>query len=175
MSLAKLENLFSHTHTHTLRKTTMNTIKAVRATIKLGKEEIDAFQLPDGSYVLSAKQITEIIGIRHSRVAQIIATKHGKGYARQGLDFADFLPIKFVSELGRHTGYTLAQVMFVWQYQCFKGNERAYALVMSCGTEALERRCSIAFGVPRSEQELSERFQVQKSGILNLDCWTDAL
>jgi hypothetical protein len=42
-------------------------------------------------------ETTELVGIRHSRVAQILESKEAQALAGQGLDFAHFSPIKFNS------------------------------------------------------------------------------
>ena len=57
---------------------------------------------------MSAKQVTGAIGIRHSRVAQISATKQVQNLTGQGLQVADFSPEKLVcSDSGNISGYTL--------------------------------------------------------------------
>ena len=108
-------------------------------------------------------------------MAQILESKEAQALAGQGLDLSHFSPIKFNSSVGKHLGYTLAQVMFVWQYEAFKGNQKAFALVMACGVESLERRFDTAFGILRTEEERNERFQIRFDGILSRHFWTDSI
>jgi hypothetical protein len=39
-----------------------NSDKAKRATVAIGSSEVDAFQMPDGSYCMSQAQVAECIG-----------------------------------------------------------------------------------------------------------------
>jgi hypothetical protein len=147
-------------------------IKAVRAKIKLGDIELDVFELPDGDYRLSAKQITDAIGIRHSRVAEICATEQGQSLIHQGIQVADFTKIS--SDVGNISGYSIQAAMFVWQYEAAKGNTKAFALINACLVETIERRADSAFGVQRSEDERNQRLKARIKGKIerrNLTDW----
>ena len=152
------------------------TIKAVRAQIKLGDIDLDVFQLPDGSYRMSAKQVTGAIGIRHSRVAQISATKQVQNLTGQGLQVADFSPEKLVcSDSGNISGYTLEVASIVWQFEAAKGNELAQALSFACVVESLERRADAAFGVQVSEEERQAKLALRVKSKATRRKYTDVL
>lgn len=151
------------------------TIKAIKATIKLGNTDLDVFQLPNGEYAWAAKHITDAIQIRHSRVAQISATKQAQSLIGQGLEVADFSPKKLIFDGGRASGYSTEIAFFVWQYEAIKGNELAQSLVFACGAESLERRADAAFNIKRSEEERNQRFVSRRDGILSRSFWTDCI
>ena len=56
-----------------------NTIKAIRATIKLGDIELEGFQKPDGSYGLGVNNLRESLNV-------LLTDKTGKKYAQPLLD-----------------------------------------------------------------------------------------
>jgi hypothetical protein len=153
----------------------MTIIKATRATITLGNIELDVFQLLDGSYRWSANQITKAIDIRHSRVAEICASKQAQSLIGEKFQVADFSPKKLNSDVGNISGYTTEVAFFVWQYESCKGNVLAQALVFASGVEVLERRADAAFDVIRTEEERNTRFQLRFDGILSRNFWTDVI
>jgi hypothetical protein len=152
-----------------------STVKAVRATITLGDIEIEVYQLPCGKYIWGATHITNAIGIRHSRVAEICATKQAQSLASKGIGVADFSSISVITDIGKGKGYSTEVAYFVWQYEAFKGNELAAALVFASGVEVLERRADAAFGKIRTEQERNERFIIRRDGIVSRHFWTDCI
>lgn len=154
---------------------TKNVVKAVRATILLGDIELDVFQLPDGSYLSSAKQITDIVGLEHQRFAQILRSKEFQSLIPKGLDFTHFSTKKFVSNSGKHSGYTLAEVILIWQYAAFKGNRKAFALVVACGIESLEIRADHVFNVIRSLDEKNQLLSLRVQSKFTRRTLTDAI
>lgn len=150
-------------------------IKAVRATITLGDIELEVYQLPCGKYIWGATHITKAIGIRHSRVAEICATKQAQYLASKGVGVADFSSTPVSTDIGKGKGYSTEVAFFVWQYEAFKGNELAVALVFSSGVEALERRADAAFGTLRKEEERNQRFITRRDSILSRNFWTDCI
>jgi hypothetical protein len=152
-----------------------NTIKAIRATIALGDVELEVYQLPCGKYLLGATHITSAIGIRHSRVAQISATKYAQALTGKGIGVADFTSTPVITDIGKGKGYSIEVAFFIWQYEAFKGNELAAALTFASGVEALERRADAAFGKIRTEQERNDRLIIRRDGIISRHFWTDCI
>lgn len=154
----------------------MTTIKASKATVLLGDTTLNVFLLPDGKTLKwSAKHITDAISIRHSRVAEICATKQAQILTSKGIEVADFSPISLVFEGGKASGYSTEVAFFIWQYEAFKGNELAQALVFASGVETLERRAYDAFSILQSEEDMNQRFIARKDSILQRHFWTDAI
>ncbi len=91
----------------------LSTQKAILAEVQIGNTTVEGFQLPNGQYLLSVKQATELIGIRSYRFSQICATEEAQSLIGSGLDLSHFSPIKFNSSYAKHSGCTLAQVMFM--------------------------------------------------------------
>jgi hypothetical protein len=155
---------------------TTQVIKATRATITLGDIELDVFQLPDGSYRWSANQITKAIDIRHSRVAQISASNQAQSLIGERFQVAHFSPTKLkCDDSGNISGYTTEVAFFVWQYESYKGNILAQALVFASGVEVLERRADAAFNVIRTEEERNQRHIIRVDGIVSRHFWTDVI
>jgi hypothetical protein len=154
----------------------MTTIKAIRATIKLGDIELDVFQLPDGSYRWSSKNITEAINIRHSRVAQIWTSKQGQRLMGKRFEKADFSPTKLTTnDCGNISGYSTDVAFFIWMYEAVKGNKLAKGLIIASATESLERRADRAFGVTRTEDERNKRLAQRTMNVARVRTLEDAI
>jgi hypothetical protein len=137
----------------------MSTTKASRAVITLGDIQLDVFQLPDESYRWSAKNITEAINIRHSRVAQICSSKQAQSLIGSKFEVADLSPIQLSSDVGNISGYSTEVAFFIWQYESMNGNKIAQSIVFASGVEALERRADAAFGIQRTEEARNLRIK----------------
>ena len=142
--------------------------KAKRATVAIGSSQVDAFQMPDGSYCMSQVQVAECIGTTPQNASNFLRSKAFK--ALRGGESTDqsFETIE-VESSQQTTGGTrinavpLDVVWDFWLYQCSRGNKQAYNLLAALGLESLERRFDAAFGVERSEGErdalLTQRLQ----------------
>lgn len=145
-----------------------NSDKAKRATVAIGSSEVDAFQMPDGSYCMSQAQVAECIGTTPQNASNFLRSKAFK--ALRGGESTDhsFETIE-VESSQQATGGTrinavpLDVVWAFWLYQCSRGNKQAYNLLAALGLESLERRFDAAFGVERSESDrealLAQRLQ----------------
>lgn len=136
--------------------------KAKRAPVTIGPLEVEGFQMPDGSYRMSQAQAAECIGTTPQNASNFLRSKAFK--ALQGTESTDqsFGAIE-VESSQQVTGGTrinalpLGVVWAFWLYQCSRGSKQAYKLLAALGTESLERRFDIAFGVQRSEADYDTR------------------
>lgn len=138
-------------------------IKAKRATVTIGNLTVDAFMLPDGSYRMSQTQASECISddtvyARNFLISKPFKSIRSEGYTPETFDVE---PTKSVRGQTRIQGWTLDIVYAYWVYRCFKGNKSAFSLVITLGSESLERRFDNAFGVIRTEQERNDRLSQQ--------------
>jgi hypothetical protein len=150
-----------------------NSDKAKRATVAIGSSEVDAFQMPDGSYCMSQAQVAECIGTPQN-ASNFLRSKAFK--ALRGGESTDqsFETIE-VESSQQATGGTrinavpLDVVWAFWLYQCSRGNKQAYNLLAALGLESLERRFDAAFGVERRESDrnalLTQRLQADLSAL----------
>ncbi|NET61500.1 MAG: hypothetical protein F6K47_36885, partial [Symploca sp. SIO2E6] len=137
-------------------------IRAARASVQIGSQQIDGFMLPDGSYRMSQAQVAQAVDKPPVNALRFLGSKAIKSLLGQG--YTDYTPeqIEIESEEGkrgqsRFNALPLEVATAYWVNQCFQGNKQALALVMALATETLERRFDNAFGVSRTETERNER------------------
>ncbi|HEY9653663.1 MAG TPA: hypothetical protein V6C95_23580 [Coleofasciculaceae cyanobacterium] len=134
-------------------------IKATRATVQIGSLEVDGFMLPDGAYRMSQSQASECIGddavyARNFLRSRTLKSFKGEGYTPETFEVD---PEGQTRGQTRIQGWSLEIVFAYWVYRCFKGNKQAFSLVLALGSETLERRFDVAFGITRTENEWNER------------------
>ena len=134
-------------------------IKATRANVQIGSLEVDGFMLPDGSYRMSQTQVAECIGddavyARNFLRSKTLKALKGETYTPETFDVD---PVSQARGQTRIQGWSLEIVFAYWVYRCFKGNKRAFSLVLALGSESLERRFDNAFGVTRTLDERQEQ------------------
>ncbi|MEM8806867.1 MAG: hypothetical protein AAGF01_12640 [Cyanobacteria bacterium P01_G01_bin.38] len=132
--------------------------KATRATVQIGLLEVDAFQLPDGSYRMSQTQAAEIIGRPEINARRFLGSKGikillGKGYTPDSIEVESTQGQRGGT---RFNALPLEVVTAYWVSQCSQGNKQALALVMSLAIESLERRFDSAFGIQHTEAEYNQ-------------------
>ena len=134
-------------------------VRAVRASVQIGSLTVDGFMLPDGSYRMSQTQAAECIGDDPVYARNFLGSKEGKAILGEG-----FTPETFeVNPTGQARGQTrirgwpLSVVYAYWIYRCYRGVKPAFDLAVALGTETLERRFDLAFGVTRTETERNEQ------------------
>ena len=137
----------------------MSTIKAIRATIKLGDIQIDGYQLPDGIYKVSTQTFKETLN-------SLIGNSTGKKYLKPILGAS-----KSIVENVKIEGYNRSITMYgldtfseVVAAYAQLGNQRAIAILVACMSESLERRFDHAFGVQRTEEERNDRLIARLKG-----------
>ena len=150
------------------------TIKAVRATIKLGDIELDVFQLPDGTYRYDYQFLADIIG----RDKTILSNKKSP-YALQNILGKD--KTEWNTKLGGISkGYTYnsissSSLLKVFSVFSSLGHENVVNLLLACAEEALERRADSAFNVVRSEEERNSKLAARIQGKQTRRKLTDAI
>lgn len=154
-----------------------------RAQVPLGSIDLEGFRLPDGSYRMSQSQAAQLVGKQARGIFDFLKSKTFKrlqGEALGGFDFlpqaeaeAVYRPDEFVVEIGpegsqgqtRIRGVHLEVVALYWQWECYRGNKQAFALMVALVAESLERRFDTAFGVERSDADRDEQMS-QRMGQL---------
>jgi hypothetical protein len=148
------------------------TIKASRVTILLGEIPVNVYQMPDASYRLSGRNVTDAIGEDHNTLARFYGVKSlkdlpGAGLERDkisaGKEGSPFIPV------------VIEDATRFWFDRSKKGNALAGAIVEAALIEAIERRADKAFGKARSEEEYNDRFKSRMDGILTRRSLTDAV
>lgn len=154
-------------------------IKATRATVRIGSLTVDGFMLPDGSYRMSLTQTAGSVGKPARSTFDFLKSKALKRLLSEAKGTFDFLPEdaitaissdtytvdQFLVDIGgeenqgetRIRGVPLEIVILYWHWESFRGNKQAFFLVTGLATETLERRFDTAFGVTRSEADWDER------------------
>ena len=72
-------------------------IKATRASVRIGALEVDGFMLPDGSYRMSQTQVAEAVGLSKRNVSDFLRSKALKRLLQEAGGTFDFLPEDTVS------------------------------------------------------------------------------
>ena len=148
------------------------TIKAERATILLGDIPINVYQMPDGSYKLSGRNVTDAIGEDDKTLPRSYGVKSLKDLPGAGLDCpklnagkegVPFYPVSF------------NDASIFWHGMSKKGNKIADQIIQAALIESIERRADAAFGVQRSEEERNQRFKARVDGIATRRTLTDAI
>jgi len=155
--------------------------KAKRATVEIGQQPVDGFQMPDGSYRMSQTQAAECVGKPQRNAGRFLESKgikalRGEGYTPDSIEVD-------APEQGRgqarFNALPLDVVSAYWLWEASKGNQQAIALCYALMTETLERRFDAAFGVERSDRDrdalLAQRLQADLSALGDAYAEPDAL
>ncbi|NEP14438.1 MAG: hypothetical protein F6J86_16885 [Symploca sp. SIO1B1] len=134
-------------------------IRATRASVQIGSQEVDGFMLPDGSYRMSQTQAAECMGKPEINARRFLASKAiksllGEGYTPDSIEIESDEQLRGQS---RFNALPLEVVTAYWFTQASQGNKQALSLVWALLTESLERRFDSAFGITRTETERQER------------------
>jgi hypothetical protein len=140
------------------------TVKAVRATIKIGDIELDCYQMPDREYRMSKTQICQVVNLNPKRLSEIFELKHLQALLPQGFQLSE-VSIKSTVEgsKGKADLLPLSYAALLWS-EVPEGK----ALTQSCVIETLERRADQAFGIKRSEEERNDRLAQR---VIHADGW----
>jgi hypothetical protein len=148
------------------------TTKAIRANVTLGDIELDVFQLPDGSYQISQSQTCLAVNKPPKRMVELTRSEKGQILIQSGFEKG----LKVKVEGSKPVNLVPLEVAFqFWVLELAIGNQDALALVVACGTEALERRADNAFGVVRDEEERNERLKARTQSKLTRRTLTDSI
>lgn len=149
-----------------------NTTKAVRATIQLGMISLEVFQLPNGEYRLSQRQVAKAVGKGESNVRSFLKSNALEALPFKGLTFAQ------IGVEGKRAWFNAVPIELAtayWGKEAMGANTSALMLVVACAAEAIERRADVAFGVKRDEAEREERLKARMQGKRVRRSFTDAI
>ena len=163
------------------RRMNNDTVRAVRATIKLGSISLDVFQLPDGEYRLSQSQVLAIIDAPNNWITRLVNSggtdrvKYLQGRGFTGLQRK--VEFKEDGARGAKTAKTLSipDSVLVWRWFDKQGNEKAEAIIDACAIESIERRADIVFGVQRTEDDYQAKMKARIDGKTMRRLLTDAI
>ena len=162
------------------------TIKAVRAQIFLGDIPLNVYQMPDGTYRLAGRNVTDAINEDHKTLTRVFGVKSLKELqtltetAKTGEERSKGLAQESVTSVKAETGESFVPIPLevasrYWYIFSQKGNEAAESLVLACLIESIERRADAAFGIQRTEAERNQRLQQRLEGKATRYEWTDAI
>lgn len=134
---------------------TNQTVKAKREVILLGNLQLNVFQLPNGTYLLSQTQTADSIAEDEISVRRFL-----KSDSPEALPYKGFTPDKLAVEgtKTRINGIPIPLAVAYWTKEAASGNSVAARLLGACAIESIERRADKAFGVSRTEDHYNERF-----------------
>lgn len=145
--------------------------KAIRVSIKLGDIPLNVYQMPDGTYKLAGRNVTDAIGEPKNSLTQKMGVKSLKA-----LPHADLACPSIKAESGESfTPIAIEDAALYWGIMSDLGNKKATAILVACTVEAIERRADHALGIEREEKERNERAKLRMSRLLARSNWTDAL
>lgn len=139
-------------------------IKAIKVTIRLGLIEIDVYQLPNGNYCLSQVQITTIVGLGESSFRHFLESKSPEAMPHKGFRSARLVTND--SNNVRPKAVPIAVAVAFWTKESIRGNIEASRLLGACAVETIERRADKAFGKVVTDQQYNDRFQVTRESII---------
>jgi hypothetical protein len=152
-----------------------DTVKATKATIKLGNIELDCFLMPNGDYRMSVGQAANACNLDPKRVPEIWERKDVKALLGEALKVPEFI-IKMKVEtsggLQQASLIALNHVALLWRKS---GTEEGNCLGDACVIESLERRADAAHGKQRTEEERNQRLVRRAKGIKARRTLTDAI
>jgi hypothetical protein len=152
-----------------------NTKKAQRAQITLGDILINVYLMPDGTYKLAGKNVTDAIGVQHKSLVESMGVRSLKALPNADLSLGDKSG-SVKSETGESfIPVSLEDAITYWVKMAEKSNAHAIAILAACAIEALERRADSAFGKLRTEDERNQRLLLRKQRILARREWTDVV
>jgi hypothetical protein len=136
--------------------------KARRHIVEIGREAVDGFQMPDGTYRMS--QASAASSIEESPVYALRFLSSRDSKALLGERYTDYKPeqVELESSPGKRgqsriNALPLEVVSAYWLYRAHRGNRKALTLCLALMTESLDRRFDSVFGVSRSEVEYNQR------------------
>ena len=127
--------------------------------------------MPDGSYNLAGRNVTDAIGEVNTNLMRFFSVKSLKDLP--GID-PSLMQVK--AKTGESfIPVAIADATKYWRDRSKKGNVIADAIIDAVLIEAIERRADAAFGVQRSEEERNQRFKARVDGIATRRTLTDAI
>lgn len=172
-----LEAIQGASNLSTNKKVTMNnnSTKAQRAQVTLAGIPLNVYLLPNGSYRLAGRSVTDAIGIQHKSLVEIMGVKSLKHLPGADLSLGDKSG-SIKAETGESfIPVSLDDAVTYWGIMATKGNIQAVALLTACAAEALERRADAVFGKLRNDDEREQRAQLRRTRLFARRQWTDII
>jgi hypothetical protein len=145
--------------------------KAIRVQIYLGDIPLYVYQLPDGTYNLAGRNVTDAIDSPKNSLSQKLKVKSLKELPHANPN---------LSQIQANTGEKLIPVSIedavaYWGIMANKGNQKATDILVACAIEAIERRADKALGKQRTEEERNARMKARIEGKQTRLSLTDAI
>jgi hypothetical protein len=148
-----------------------STVKAVRGSIQVGDITINVYLLPDGSYRLAGRNVTDAIGEAANSLLRICSVKSLKD-----LPHADLSLLQVKSNTGESfVPVAIEDAVAYWAAMSNAGHKLATALLQALAIESIERRADVTFGRIVSEFERNERIKLRMQTIATRNELEDAI
>ena len=112
------------------------TVKAQRATIRIGELEVEGFMLPDGSDRMSPTQAASCVDKDESNARKFFSSKAvkrllGEGYTPGKNELIEIEATEQPRGQTRFRPLTLDEVIAFWTWETHRGNKKALALTFA--------------------------------------------
>jgi hypothetical protein len=145
--------------------------KAQRAKVLVAGMEMNVYLMPDATYRLAGRNVTDAIDMEHKSLGRIMGVKSLKA-----LPGADLTLGQVKAETGESfIPVSLEDAITYWGIMATKGNKEALALISALAIESLERRADTAFNRQRTEEEYEFRTELRRKRIVTRYLWTDQI
>jgi hypothetical protein len=138
------------------------TIKAERVVIELGSIPLNVYQLPDGSYRLSGRNVTDAVKEDNNTLSRFYGVKSLNDLPNADLER---YRVNTGKEGSPFSPVAIQDAAVYWGNCSQKGNALAAAILVACAIESIERRADKAFGKTRSEEEYNARMKARIEGM----------
>lgn len=148
-----------------------NTIKAQREKIDIAGIEVFGYLLPDNTYALSGRNVTDAISEEHKSLTRQMNVKSLKDLPHHDLSLGQIKSITGESFIPVH----IEDAVEYWYLMSVKGNKKASALLKALAIESIERRFDRAFGKVVTEQERDLKLAERYRRLQTRRDWTDII
>lgn len=147
------------------------TIKAQREKIDIAGIEIFGYLLPDNTYALSGRNVTDAIEVQHKSLVEKFRVKSLKSLPHNDSSLGEVKAVtgeKFIP-------VSIEDAVEYWYLMSMDGNKRAAALLRALAIESIERRFDRAFGKVVTEQERDLKLAERYRRLQTRRDWTDVI
>lgn len=148
-----------------------STVKAVRGVIHVGDIPLNVYLLPDGTYRLAGRNVTDAVGEPNNSLIRWAGVKSLKA-----LPGNDDSPIQIKADTGESiVPVCIKDAVAFWAALARKSNRLALGLLEALAIESIERRADDYFGNQVSEFERNERIKLRMQTIATRNELEDAI
>lgn len=147
------------------------TIKAQREKIDIAGIEVFGYLLPDNTYALSGRNVTDAIEVQHKSLVEKFRVKSLKSLPHNDSSLGEIRAVtgeKFIP-------VSIEDAVEYWYLMSMDGNKRAAALLRALAIESIERRFDRAFGKVVTEQERDLKLAERYRRLQTRRDWTDVI